>query len=573
MKKSFTKKIILGLALISIIVGTLNIQPQKAHAIPVVVTDIINDSTYTGLGNFVNIWAEKIKSYVLDGLAWHIAKMMVQQITASVVSWINSGFQGSPSFLTNPGGYFANLGDQVTGDFIANTGILSGLCSPFNVDIRLSLALGQAGYGQVENYTCTLNSVIANVKNSTVNGASIQGFMNGDFKQGGWPAFISISEPNNNASGAYLQAHSDLLRRIGEKQGTVNQQLAQGSGFLSWQDCNTVTPAQAQAVAGMTGNTNSLASFQNATNQNSVNTSLLNVQQGGFGGSDISGNITGGSPVGAAKAPVLNLGSGSSIQTKTDASGATSYQDCQTKTPGSVINGQLEHVLGSGVDQLNLANSINEIVDSLLAQLVNKILQTGLGSVTTHPSGVTQSYITQLSVEANSQSQYSMDTQNINSTLKPYLLGAQQVVDARKQAIALFTQADTDLTTAQSCLQDNSFAPSDSSIIQNDINAITTTLNQLTQAEQPYVNNLTTANNNLMFIQEQIQSVSTVGSPTDLQNATQNIQQFISNNGAPGSTDALNSAKSDLSVAETTTARYETQAQSAQKDCDSMKGN
>jgi len=43
-------------------------------------------------------------------------------------------------------------------------------------------------------------------------------------------------------------------------------------------------------------------------------------------------------------------------------------------TPGSVIEAQLEHTLGSGLRQLELADSINEIVGALVSQLVTQVI-------------------------------------------------------------------------------------------------------------------------------------------------------------------------------------------------------
>jgi len=238
--------------------------PSQAHAqwatfdIPTEVTTAITTVEDT-LNAVIQYWLE-LKYAVLDPLAWGLAKMLLQQMTASTVNWVNSGFKGSPAFLTNPAGYFANIGDQATGALIANSGALSSLCSPFSVDIRLALALGQAGGGGGGSgrYACTLSTIINNAQNFaknpgqavTVNGQSINGFMGGDFSQGGWPAFIALSEPQNNESGAYLQAHSDLLQQIGAKQSQTNQQLNQGKGFLSFQSCKDVSGTAGSAASG-----------------------------------------------------------------------------------------------------------------------------------------------------------------------------------------------------------------------------------------------------------------------------------------------------------------------------------
>ena len=41
------------------------------------------------------------KELTLDGIAWSLVKNVAQQMTSSIINWINSGFQGSPAFLTN----------------------------------------------------------------------------------------------------------------------------------------------------------------------------------------------------------------------------------------------------------------------------------------------------------------------------------------------------------------------------------------------------------------------------------------------------------------------------------------
>lgn len=67
--------------------------------------------------------------------------------------------------------------------------------------------------------------------------------------------------------------------------------------------------------------------------------------------------------------------------------GPNGGQTCITKTPGSVINGQLEKVLGSEVDQLNLTNDFNQIMTALLGQLVKRVFSSAQGLLTGNPNG------------------------------------------------------------------------------------------------------------------------------------------------------------------------------------------
>jgi hypothetical protein len=46
-----------------------------------------------------------IKETVADGIAWAVAKLVVREMTTSIVNWINSGFKGNPAFVTDLGGF------------------------------------------------------------------------------------------------------------------------------------------------------------------------------------------------------------------------------------------------------------------------------------------------------------------------------------------------------------------------------------------------------------------------------------------------------------------------------------
>jgi hypothetical protein len=65
--------------------------------------------------------------------------------------------------------------------------------------------------------------------------------------------------------------------------------------------------------------------------------------------------------------------------TKEDGSTDCDPANKQVSTPGSVINSQLEKSLGSGVDALNAADSVNEIVGALVTELFSKVVG-GIGN-------------------------------------------------------------------------------------------------------------------------------------------------------------------------------------------------
>lgn len=336
-KKILNKKIVPLLLIISFVLPFFSL-PQKAEAQWAVIdpVNLVQNvlSTISDYAQEVFAYSDNYKEYVLDPLVSGLAEMLLQQMTSSIVNWINSGFEGSPSFIQNPGAFFLDIADQATGAFISKD--LADLCSPFSIDIRLALSFKYRPYVQ-KRYACTLSTIIANSKNAVEN-ASINGFTAGDFKQGGWPAFISLTtEPQNNVFGAYIQADTDLSWRVASKQNQQRQELNQGRGFLSWKKCREVGE-----TVGL-NNESETAYVDHELGDNSDPNRIENNQ------------------------PVEHV-----AQTK---------EVCEVQTPGSAIAGVLQKQLDIPVEKLGLADEIGEIVNALFAQLATQVLQQGLAGV------------------------------------------------------------------------------------------------------------------------------------------------------------------------------------------------
>jgi len=357
-----------------------------------------------------------LKDFVLDKLAYLIAKQILHQMTLSVVNWINSGFQGNPAFINNPAGFFEDAADQITGNFLV--GPLQGLCSPFSLNIRLALALQQTN-GYQQRYACTLSQVIkaqqqtlARAQNGTLvnvnvtqgtNGATVNSIVNGDIlhdssqlsingnsaggiysgftnnfaQDGGWAGWLAMTgESQNNIYGAYLMAQSDLAERIASKKAAVDNDLNRGNGFLSYQSCKDVTSQQAQDAANASGNTRVAQQIQNANFNAQLNSSQTTLNNIGLG-------VT-------TKQPAtqnLSLGNGSTIQKTIDTKGNLSYQNCETVTPGSVIADTLMQSTHAPIVEAELANDINSILNALVSQMVSTMLNQGLSGLSHSGTG------------------------------------------------------------------------------------------------------------------------------------------------------------------------------------------
>lgn len=378
MKKLFTityKKILPLLLVILLLspLGILSVMPKKAQAsagnclgswgagllqntadhsaaltsVPVnIISNVTSQGTQTG-----STWAQFTQDCIEHGLALALGKLILSEMTAQIVNWIDNGFDGNPAFVTNPGQFFTNIADGLAGEFILGTD-LAFLCSPFKFQIQLALALNYSykSAGSGLRFRCTLTDIIKN----------IDGFMN-DFDKGGWPAWVSMTQnPQNNPYGAYLQADAALSARIAGQQAIEQQKLNWGNGFLSWDTCtNQDGSSYTQYGGGLT-----------------VDGTRKAQDEGAFFG---NGN------------------------------------KCTTKTPGSVIAGTLQNQLNIPAQQLGLADDLDKIANALMNQLIKQVMGgVGglLGAGTKGSSG--RSVVDQLRDQASSDADQAITDANGN---------------------------------------------------------------------------------------------------------------------------------------------------------------
>lgn len=194
------------------------------------------------------------KETLLDKVAWALSKSIVATITQSTVTWINSGFQGSPAFVQDLDRYLTDIADQAAGRFIDRLGPnnpLSFLCSPFALDIQVALAIEyQTARERIPYRGCRLSEFTGDFER----------WIEGEFEQGGWETwFRVVSEPEiYTPIGARSEAQRALEENIQAARNEENQNVANAGGFLSFrlcdetqgpgvtseQDCRVVTPGK-----------------------------------------------------------------------------------------------------------------------------------------------------------------------------------------------------------------------------------------------------------------------------------------------------------------------------------------
>ncbi len=227
--KMSAQKLVSIFLLIALLTSNLFVFPISKVEAQVAVTDLAHTAVTAGEAT------RRTTKDILNAAAMFTAQIVIERIVASTVEWANSGFEGNPAYVTDPKQYFTNIADGAAGDFIKGSD-LGFLCSPFQANIRLSLA---QQYYQPRPFQCTITQIVGNIDN----------FL-GDFNQGGWDAWFSMTQnPTNNPYGAYLEAKIELDSRIASALGLEKEQLEWNQGFLSWADCIVKDPLTGECLA------------------------------------------------------------------------------------------------------------------------------------------------------------------------------------------------------------------------------------------------------------------------------------------------------------------------------------
>jgi hypothetical protein len=156
-----------------------------------------------------------------DSIAYCIGNAIITMVADDTIAWIQSGFEGKPTFVDDPTKLFQDIADYELSGFLENLG--GGfLCQQFDFYVTSGLV-----NSYTEDYStegrCTLDDVQGN----------LDSFLSGDsFSYDMW--FSMTQNPANNPYGAYLMAESQAQNEIEAGIGPLKLELDWGNGFLSW---------------------------------------------------------------------------------------------------------------------------------------------------------------------------------------------------------------------------------------------------------------------------------------------------------------------------------------------------
>jgi hypothetical protein len=179
-----------------------------------------------------------IKETIADGIGWALAKLVIREMTTSIVNWINSGFQGNPAFVQDLEGFMLNIADQAMGEYIQELGgPLSFICSPFQLDVQIAITASYSRSRDRQPYasSCTLTGALTNIEGFIDNSMNFE-------DGGGWDTWFAVtSNPTITPYGSLLEAERLASLKAAEAKQAEGKVLDYGGGFLSSKICSAVS--------------------------------------------------------------------------------------------------------------------------------------------------------------------------------------------------------------------------------------------------------------------------------------------------------------------------------------------
>jgi len=269
-----------------------------------------------------------------DGLAYALAKQQLVSMTKSTMNWVNSGFNGDPMYVRN----INALTNSIEGTILQKEVNLfknspaGGGDYPYGRNFALS-QISSFKFGQ--NPSNALKQNLSNYLSIVPgNDRYVESYTN-NFSLGGWNGWLAFTQmPQNNPLGFNMIESQNLADKQNKEVANTKAEVAQNGGMLDQKKCV-----------------------------------LWNMVD------DLTGEYL--------TEDVYDGENGWVSKTKTTKNPLPEDECAQyeTVTPGSLIKDKVSKYLNSGETQLELADSLNEVLYSIFGNLISRFQQNGLSSL------------------------------------------------------------------------------------------------------------------------------------------------------------------------------------------------
>jgi len=235
------KKILIFVSIFSLL-NLILIAPSRAGLVPVIDVSNLTANTITA----TMTTAQKIQTFIIDFIIKPLIRKIANSLESQLINKVNDQIAGingqAPSFITNWRNYL--LDSQARGNDVFRAVLAdSNLCpyfgdslkTAFGADLYKGVIAGSKitnPAGENKTYVPGLPSFQTSANCSLPTDFKVDDFRN-DFSKGGWQAWDSLIQPQNNFFGVYAMALNEQQTQMAtEEKSSANSSVA-GGGFLS----------------------------------------------------------------------------------------------------------------------------------------------------------------------------------------------------------------------------------------------------------------------------------------------------------------------------------------------------
>ncbi len=234
------KKLSAGLTIFALIMSGVVVAPERVQAtFPVIdstnfsqniITAVkstisaINDATTAGATA-----ALQVDKYVLQPLAFAASGNLLQAMGADIFDFANgkSNGTGQPQYVQDYRGNQQRVGDTQAFAFLGSFSKNSN--SPFAWAITSSLRTNYLQQTSLGGFFAANQSTLHR------SSPNVNGFLSGDWTQGGAATWFALTTQNqNNPYTLYNRSNNQLGTMVGDAQEARREELGWGQGYLSW---------------------------------------------------------------------------------------------------------------------------------------------------------------------------------------------------------------------------------------------------------------------------------------------------------------------------------------------------
>lgn len=295
-----------------------------------------------------------------EGIAFTLAKNQLTSMARYAINWVNTGFGGDPFFVRNTQNLLTNIEREVFERSINNLLYTDGAypySRAFARGFVSSNRLKNSGINALQDLKSTMASFITDPESYTnltelEKSTRALNLFYKDFRYGGWDAWMAFTQNEaNNPFGYQMLAQEIIEEESEKKKEATEKELLQNNGFLSQKRCvKYEDPAET------------------LRKREEVEKELTDLELG----PDYSAGGTFGS-TGSTSSSIS-----SSIKTPEP----KVCEKWETVTPGTIIKDKLSYYLNSPERQLEIADSINEVLNSVFSMLLSKLADQGVFGIT-----------------------------------------------------------------------------------------------------------------------------------------------------------------------------------------------